>query len=405
MNTKNSIFNEAPTTSTRALEEARKSSEDRKQTPKTRRGTQKCEICYMDFNTKTLLKKHMDIHLTLDCDVCARKFKTLEGLTNHKKIHQEIRFCNKCEMEVGRLDWGHHLRTRLHKGNSEVIADFSANIKLKSSDFMERIEVFVYTNPHIENVFVEEFFADAQVEVLQVLEEALQKQINFKCNFELECVYIKNTEESQKMEIMSHSTKMRSVARSDKLENIYLIKSVDLKTKMSEFQERDSGWALHQISNLNININKHSIIRGSSFITLPYKLMKLNACLNIKNNDIYCFKWCVIAALRSPNNRKKPSLCSSYDILDIESSIISLDEDVLDFTNLNFPLDLKDITKFESQNPGLSINVFGYDSNGDQIVGPYRTCEKMRRKHISLLLLENDDCSRRHYVLIKNLSR
>lgn len=367
-----------------------------------------CKQCGDEFTNKLDLKNHKAIHVgitSLNCEICDRGFKTHKGLENHKKTHQNKINCSSCQIDVGRLDWGHHLRSRHHKESLGVVRDFTKNIKIRSSDFMERIEVYTYSNPKLENLFVEEFFEAAEEEVMEILEESLAKQINFKCNFELQCLYIKKSEDTEKLEIMSHVTKMMAVNRSHGLRDIYLEKADDIKTKMSEFQERDSGWALHQISNLNININKHNIVRGSSYINMPYKLSKLNACLNIKNDDIYCFKWCIVAALRNPSNPQKATMCSSYNIDNIERDVIKINEIEINFSNIKFPIDVKDINIFESQNPYISINVFGFDVKGNQIIGPYRVCEKYRTIHISLMLLENEDCSKRHYVLIKDLSR
>lgn len=103
----------------------------------------------------------------------------------------------------------------------------------------------------------------------------------------------KDSGDSLKVETMIH-LKNETVTRSD----IFKEFVQDIKNKMSEFQERNSGWALYRISILNININQHSIIRGSNYLSLPYKVAKLNACSNIKINDDICFKWCVIVAIK-----------------------------------------------------------------------------------------------------------
>lgn len=60
------------------------------------------------------------------------------------------------------------------------------------------------------------------------------------------------------LEIMSHVNKMMAVYRSHGFRDIYYI-----KTKMSEFQERDSAWALRQIS-----ILEHQQAQYSSRIEL-----------------------------------------------------------------------------------------------------------------------------------------
>ena len=62
---------------------------------------------------------------------------------------------------------------------------------------------------------------------------------------------------------------------------------------------------------------------------------------------------------------------------------------------------MKNINKFEKQNPTISITVYGYEEKG---VYPLRNSTNMDREHkIRLMLIEKDGV--KHYCLVKNLSR
>ena len=75
-------------------------------------------------------------------------------------------------------------------------------------------------------------------------------------------------------------------------------------------------------------------------------------------------------------------------------------EDTLNMEGIGYPVILKDINKFEKQNPSISITVFGYDQN----VYPLRNSENTDREHkIRLMLIEKDGVQ--HYCLVKNVSR
>ena len=68
---------------------------------------------------------------------------------------------------------------------------------------------------------------------------------------------------------------------------------------------------------------------------------------------------------------------------------------------IEYPVSLKDIDKFERQNPSISITVFGYKEKG---VYPLRNSDNINREHdIVLALIEKDGVS--HYCLVKNVSR
>ena len=74
----------------------------------------------------------------------------------------------------------------------------------------------------------------------------------------------------------------------------------------------------------------------------------------------------------------------------------------MNFKGIDFPVKVKDITKFENNNPDLpGINVFSVNDN-DKIY-PLRHNQKDCQKSIDLFLFSEDE--KQHYSLIKNFSR
>ena len=77
-------------------------------------------------------------------------------------------------------------------------------------------------------------------------------------------------------------------------------------------------------------------------------------------------------------------------------------ENNLNFKEINFPVKVKDIQKFENQNPDLpGINVFSINENNK--IYPLSHNEKDCQKTIDLFLFSKDE--KQHYSLIKNFSR
>ena len=69
---------------------------------------------------------------------------------------------------------------------------------------------------------------------------------------------------------------------------------------------------------------------------------------------------------------------------------------------MDFPVKLKDIPKFENQNPDLpGINVFSVNANNK--IYPLRLNQKDSQKSIDLFLFSKDE--KQHYSLLKNFSR
>ena len=158
-----------------------------------------------------------------------------------------------------------------------------------------------------------------------------------------------------------------------------------------------SGWVFVEVENLTLHTDIWDPIKASSYIDLPKELKNKNAIINMKNEDNNkCFLWCVLRALNPKDTHPER----------IDKDLKSK-ESTLNMEGITYPVDLKDIKRFEKQNLDISISVLGYSK--DERIYPLRISKftKMKkedeRKHnIVLLLIKNGDNS--HYCLVKKLS-
>ena len=159
---------------------------------------------------------------------------------------------------------------------------------------------------------------------------------------------------------------------------------------LANYQNKGSGWYFKEIIKLEIHIVDYKPMKGGSYIPLLEFIKKKNAIININNKDDKCFLWSVLRHLH-------PVQMHGERINDLKKY-----ENDLNFKQINFPVQVKDITKFENQNPNLpGINVFSVDDNNK--VYPLRTNQKDCRKTIDLFL--HSDGKKQHYSFIKNFSR
>ena len=164
----------------------------------------------------------------------------------------------------------------------------------------------------------------------------------------------------------------------------------EILEKISIYQKYGSGWYFKEVLNLEIHIVNYKPIKGSSYIPLPDFIMKKKSIINIQNKDNKCFLWSIHRYL-NPIEKHETRLT---DIRKYEND--------LNFKGLDFPVKLKDITKFENQNPSLpGINVFSVDDNNK--IYPLRLNQKDCQKSIDLFLYSKDE--NMHYSLINNFSR
>ena len=165
---------------------------------------------------------------------------------------------------------------------------------------------------------------------------------------------------------------------------------IEILGNLINYQKKGSGWYFKEVIRLEIHIVKYKPMRGSSFIPLPDFIKKKNAIINIKNEDDKCFLWSVLRYFH-------PKEIHGERLTDLKKY-----ENDLNFKGIYFPVKVKDITKFENNNPDLpGINVFSVNDN-DKIY-PLRHNQKGCQKSIDLFLFSEDE--KQHYSLIKNFPR
>ena len=172
---------------------------------------------------------------------------------------------------------------------------------------------------------------------------------------------------------------------------VFLKKMIkEILATLDNYQQNGSGWYFEKMNELEIHIVDYKPMKGGSYIPLPEFVKKKNAIINIENKDDKCFLWCVLRYLH-------PVLNHGERISDLKKY-----ENDLNFKQINFPVQVKDITKFENYNSHLpGINVYSVNDNNK--VYPLRVNQKDCRKSIDLFLYS--DGVKQHYSFVKNFSR
>ena len=174
-------------------------------------------------------------------------------------------------------------------------------------------------------------------------------------------------------------------------DELYITMTERIIENMATLQQAEgSGWRLHSIIKLELHTVSYNPLRGETWIALPKKLANKGAIINVKNKDNKCFLWCVLRALNPKDGNPER----------IDKKLKEK-ENTLNMEEIEYPVSLKDIDKFERQNPSISITVFGYD---EKCVYPLRNSNNTNREHdIILILIKEEGVN--HYCLVKNVSR
>ena len=144
---------------------------------------------------------------------------------------------------------------------------------------------------------------------------------------------------------------------------------------ITKYNKGGSNFIFKQILSLEIHTVQYEPLGGSSYIELPEPLANKKAIINLKNKDNQCFMWAVTRTLNMTDNHPER----------IDTKLIKATEN-FNWDGTTFPVDLKQIDRFEKQNPTISVNVFGYEKEKVTIL---RKSEAYKRENIVDLLLIN----------------
>jgi len=159
--------------------------------------------------------------------------------------------------------------------------------------------------------------------------------------------------------------------------------------KIGQWLSEGSGWVIDSVDSHYFNIVKYKPMKGKSYIKLPPELQNSSkGLINIKSNDNECFRCCHIRHIN-------PQEVHSERTKKSERSLINK----LDYSNIEFPVDVKQYNKIEKQN-NINVNVLGYEN--EQNFPIYISKEKFD-DHLNLLLITNEEIQ--HYVLIKDFNQ
>ena len=151
---------------------------------------------------------------------------------------------------------------------------------------------------------------------------------------------------------------------------------------------RDSKFVFNGIIRMDINFHRLNLTSGSSYVPLPDWLAGKGAIINPKNLDMECFKWAVIAAIKWEEIGDHPERINK----------LMPYEEEFDWDGMEFPASFRDIKRFESRNE-ITINVLAFECKKTYI------CRKGKEYNRVANLMLITDNNRKHYIVIKSLSR
>ena len=207
--------------------------------------------------------------------------------------------------------------------------------------------------------------------------------------------------QGERMKEFAFHSSIKLILEGTDLNEIYDEMVEEIKDEIDKASEAEgSGWQFFEIINLTLHTTRWDPINAGSYIDLPPFLKNKKALINMQNQDDECFKWSILRALNPKDNHPER----------IDKDLKSK-QDTLNMKGIKYPVDFRDIDRFESQNPNISISVVGYNEK-DKTVNPLKKSKYTGCEHDIVLLLlkgwkkeENgEEKENSHYILVNNIS-
>jgi len=164
----------------------------------------------------------------------------------------------------------------------------------------------------------------------------------------------------------------------------------NLLTAVENFNSRGSGYILSRITKAVVCMTVNQPLHGKSYIPTPGFIAAKRCCINVENKDNRCFMWAVLSCLYPAG--KDAQRTTKYEQY----------VDTLEFGDIEFPMSVSKVPKFESLNPKVAVNVFFHEMENNEII-PLYVSPHRGRKVVRLLIVEGPR-NTVHYMWIKNMS-
>ena len=198
----------------------------------------------------------------------------------------------------------------------------------------ENILQIIYTNNETHN---DNFYSEVPPNLENRIRLERRRFNIINVQFTITLQLYRSTDQNETIE-WHRTNRSVEVSRHTNIRNLINNQIDDLINQSLNANLEGSDWVISHIMSLKVSIINNPRQPGGSYIETPKLIDLKKAVLNIQNkNDDECFEWCILAALFPVDSKKHPYRVTNYNKLNHN----------LDFSNLNFPVRIQDIKKFE----------------------------------------------------------
>ena len=351
--------------------------------------------------SNTSQKSGHNYNKLIKCPQCIKNFRS-DTLNRHLKTHNNVVKCNKCKQPIRTDKMTRHkilcdANIDVSKCNrSSETADLdidnasckSVNGHFKSFDLDVRVKKQDYDN------VLKSVMSAAQPKIIQ-----LRKKNPLKVQVVVHLEFVKQHADPFEGILKQYSDKrFRSacepILEGDDLSSFLGRATAIIRHDIETYTKMGSGWMYYRFKNASLDVARYRPLSGGGKWTIPKKLKNKRSilCINTPNNK--CFLYSVVAGILNKRNSLPTKHRDRYTNYTKHLSLV-------DDSKLTYPVRIKDIAKFETENK-LSISIFEWDKEDDSVIPIKQGIGN--EQNIDLLFIDDCSDSGGHYLLIKDFN-
>ena len=278
--------------------------------------------------------------------VAGKSFGCKTNYQHHKKYAHQVGGELKRKLEEEEDARKKIKKPKLHDTVKQV---YKADKKVSSLKGT-KVDAFFYPKTETQRIDQQLFFKETLPRLKLHLEKVLKEKTGIKWNLMYHCSL--SMPDKYRDVPLRHSPFIRtpdpmiSTHPEQLLEQLNVAMEI-VEERMTTFMQAGSGWVLEENNALVLEMVDYNPIGGSSYLELPRDIFPTKAVINVQNEDQECFKWSILAALHLVS--RNAQRISHYREYKYE----------LNFTGIDFPVTIHQISKFEKLNPDISVTVIG----------------------------------------------
>ena len=191
-------------------------------------------------------------------------------------------------------------------------------------------------------------------------------------------LHVKMSQGGRIADFAFHSKGLKLILEETNEENIYDEMVEEILEEIDKTSEAvGSGWQFMKVIKLVLHTTRWDPLNAGSYIDLPPALKNKKPIINMKNRDDKCFMSSVLRALNPKDTNP-----------DRVDNNLKSKENTLNMKGISYPVDLKDVDRFEHLNLDISISILGYNKDEKTYplrISKYTKCKKEDRRKYDIV--------------------